>query len=72
MIKFILEESIDLDSNDMREAKLTQGDLGFAAKPPLLTGNNIQTNSFSTTMRNHKYQFIKKETLKKESVYNNL
>jgi hypothetical protein len=37
MIKFILEGSIDVDNIDIKEAKLTHGELGLEAKPPLLT-----------------------------------
>ena len=65
MIKFILEGSIDVDNIDIKEAKLTHGELGLAAKPPLLTEKKIhQTNPLA--LCNHQYQ----ETLKKESVYN--
>jgi len=64
MIKFILEGSIDVDNIDIKEAKLTHGELGLEAKPPLLTEKNTPTNPLA--LCNHQYQ----ETLKKESVYN--
>lgn len=35
MIKFILKVSIDLDSDNIRAAKLTRGELSLAGEPPL-------------------------------------